>query len=70
LLRLDGLDEVRRVPGVDTLLVNRGPGDPLDWRDGYDSRLYSVYGRADDHEAMWAARRRIKDTVVAEFDSG
>ncbi|HEY7049816.1 MAG TPA: ATP-grasp domain-containing protein [Jatrophihabitantaceae bacterium] len=69
-LRLDGLDEVRRVPGVDTLLINRRPGDAVDSREGYDARLYSVYGAADDHDAMWAARRRIKEIVVAEFAFG
>lgn len=69
-LRLDGLDQVGRVSGVDTLLINRRPGDPVDWRDGYDARLYSVYGAADDHDAMWAARQRIKEIVVAEFAFG
>lgn len=67
IVRLDHLDEVRRVPGVDTLLINRQAGDPVDWREGYDSRLYSVYGAADDHEAMWASRRRVKEIVTAEF---
>jgi len=66
-LRLDHLDEVRRIPGVDTLIVDRQAGDTVDWRQGWDGRLYAVYGVADDHDAMWAARRRVDETVDAEF---
>jgi biotin carboxylase len=65
--RLDHLDEVGRIPGVEALLVNRQAGDPVDWRDGYDGRLYSIYGVADDHAEMWAARRRVLQTVAVEF---
>ena len=56
-----------RIPGVETLLVNRQAGDTVDWRDGYDGRFYSVYGAADDHAGMWAARRRVRQTVAMEF---
>jgi len=67
LTRLDNLDAVRRVPGVQALFVNRQAGDALSWRAGWSSRLYTVYGVADDHEGMWRARREIKEIVVAEF---
>jgi biotin carboxylase len=65
--RLDHLDEVGRIPGVEALLVNRQVGDTVDWRDGYDGRLYSIYGVADDHAGMWATRRRVRQTVAVEY---
>ena len=68
LARLDNMAEVRRIPGVHAMFVNKQAGDPLSWKAGWSSRLFTVYGAADDHAGMWAARRRVKDTVIAEFD--
>jgi hypothetical protein len=68
LLALDNLDSLRAIPGVSALLVNRAPGDPIDWREGYDGRIYTVYGSAPDHEAMWTARDEIKRSVKMTVD--
>jgi biotin carboxylase len=68
LVELKGLQELRQAPGIELIDVQRHPGDPVDWRDGYDGRLYLLYGVAEDHQAMWAARARIADAVLAVFE--
>jgi biotin carboxylase len=67
LTRFEHVEIVGRIPGVDSIDVNRTPGSAVDWRQGYDGRIYSVFGSADDHDAMWAARQRILDTLIVEF---
>lgn len=68
LVQLTGLQELRHTPGIEEINVHRQAGDPVDWRDGYDGRLYLLYGVADDHQAMWEARVRIADKVQAVFE--
>jgi predicted ATP-grasp superfamily ATP-dependent carboligase len=67
LVKLDGVDEVAASEGVVDLVVNKRPGDELDWRDGNAGFLIAVLGWAPDHEAMFAARRRISDTIDVEY---
>ena len=68
LVELTGVQELRHTPGIEEIAVNRHAGEPVDWRDGYDGRLYLLYGVADDHQAMWDARARIADKVHAVFE--
>ena len=67
LLKLDGIEEVSASEGVVDVVVNKRPGDELDWRDGNHGFLIAVLGWAPDHDAMFAARRRISDTVGVEY---
>lgn len=67
LSRLDHVEMVGQIPGVVSIDVNRTPGDEVDWREGYDGRIYTVFGSADDHAAMWTARQRVLDTLAVEF---
>ena len=64
---LDGLDRVRALDGVDTIFLNRQPGDSVDWRDGNHGYLYSVLGVAEDHDAMRGLHQTIGDTVDVDF---
>jgi biotin carboxylase len=65
--RLEGLDRVRALPGVDTIFLNRQPGDGVDWRDGNHGYLYSVLGVAEDHDAMRGLHHTIGDIVDVDF---
>lgn len=67
LYRLENLDAVSHLPGVSVVAANRHDGDPVSWREGYDGRLYWVYAVADDHDAMWAVRDRIHETVKVAY---
>ena len=68
LVRMDNLDQVSRLPGVAAVTAVRRPGDPVNWRDGYEARLFSVYGAADDHDQMWRVRDEIARLVRLEFE--
>ena len=66
--RIENLQEVRQIPGVVSLALNRQAGERVDWREGFASRVYSVYGAVDDHDELWKVRERIVHTVRLEFD--
>jgi len=68
LVALDGLDEVRRFPGMHEVLVNRRPGDSLgDSAQGTRGFIYSVHGKVDTHEELWAMIERVRDTVHVSY---
>ncbi len=59
-----GLDKVAAYPGVDSVSLNRRPGDEVDWRLGSHEYIYAVLGRAPDHDAV----RAMRDFVEAEVE--
>ncbi len=67
LVKLDGIEEVAASEGVVDVVVNKRPGDELDWRDGNAGFLIAVLGWAPDHDAMFAARRRIGDAIDVDY---
>ena len=67
LLRLEGVAELAASDGVVDVVVNKRPSDELDWRAGNHGYVVAVLGWAADHEAMFAARRRITDTIDVEY---
>jgi hypothetical protein len=67
LIASDGTERVSQIDGVETISINRTPGAAVDWRQGFESRLFLVYGVADTHEGMWHIRRQIDETVHARF---
>jgi biotin carboxylase len=68
LLALSGLDEVADLPGVDSVVLNRRNGDPLDWRDGGQGHLYSVFGTVANHENLRDVQAAIERTAIVTFD--
>ena len=68
LLRLDNVDQVGRLPGVDAVVINRRPGDRLDWREGWDGHILMVFGFADNHAGMWQTRQRISEVIQLEYE--
>lgn len=58
-----GLDDLRVMPGVHEVVLNRGPGHPVDWRDGNHGHVYSVLGTAEDHDGLRAAIDRVAQLV-------
>ncbi|HEY6624047.1 MAG TPA: hypothetical protein VIX85_09465 [Acidimicrobiales bacterium] len=65
---MSGQDDLSRVPGVDAVTINRGPGDAVDWRRGFGQMVYSVYGTADDYDEVDSAVRRIDAAVSISYD--
>ncbi|MGA0567150.1 ATP-grasp domain-containing protein [Rathayibacter sp. KR2-224] len=58
-----GLDDLRVMPGVQEVVLNRGPGHAVDWRDGNHGHVYSVLGTAGDHDGLRAAIGRVTELV-------
>jgi biotin carboxylase len=57
---LEGVDELRHVPGVDEVVLRRGPGQTIDWREGNHGHVLSVFGTTDDHDGL----RWVNDQVA------
>jgi biotin carboxylase len=52
-----GLDRLRALAGVDEVILNRGPGQSVDWRAGNHGHVFSVRGAAPDHETVRSLER-------------
>ncbi|WP_344487238.1 hypothetical protein [Glycomyces endophyticus] len=67
--RLDGIDDLLRVPGVTHVDVRAEAGRVLDWRKGTQECLAVVYGTAPDHRALARTVRRIAAAVRPRYAS-
>jgi biotin carboxylase len=56
---LEGIDELRDLAGVEEVVLRRGPGQAIDWREGNHGYVLSVFGTTDDHDGL----RRVHDQV-------
>ncbi len=52
IIAVEGLDELRAMDGVQEVILNRGPGQSVDWREGNHGYVFSVFGTAADHEGV------------------
>ena len=58
-----GLDDLRQVPGVREVTLNRGPGSDVSWRFGNHGHVFSVLGTAGDHDELRRLAARIPRLV-------
>jgi hypothetical protein len=49
---ITGLEELKHLPGVDHVIVNRGAGEAVDWRQGYRDFVVQVYGSGGSYEEV------------------
>ncbi|HTD08000.1 MAG TPA: ATP-grasp domain-containing protein [Solirubrobacteraceae bacterium] len=49
---VQGLDELRVRPGVEEVVLNRGPGRSVDWRAGNHGHVFSVRGSVASHQQL------------------
>ena len=68
LLRLDNVEAIRRLDGVDSVAVHVQPGDSLDWRTGTLGHVYSFTGTTQTVDELWFVQRRVKELVVVEYE--
>jgi len=65
---VEGLEKLRAMHGVQEVILNRGPGQTVDWREGNHGHVFSVFGTTVDHEGVrridLATRSVVK--IVAE----
>jgi biotin carboxylase len=57
---VDGLDALRAVEGVDEIVLVRGPGQRIDWREGSEAHVFHLMGTTRDLEEL----RRLIDATV------
>jgi ATP-grasp domain len=69
LVRLDNLDLVRQLPGVEDVIRGVHVGAELDWRVGTQGALFTVVGTTPDHVAMIETIRAVEATVRVEYES-
>jgi hypothetical protein len=65
---MSGHDQLKDLPGVAEVTVNRVPGDVVDWRLGLEEFVYSVYGAADSYRQVQEMCDRIDRAVPVEYE--
>lgn len=63
IVAVEGLDGLREDPSVQELILSRGPGQSVDWREGNHGHVFSVRGFVADHAALGNVARRIHAEV-------
>jgi hypothetical protein len=53
---------------VQTVFVNRSPGDPVDWREGGGHFVYSVAGVSGDYDELLEINRFLHEEVSIVYD--
>jgi biotin carboxylase len=66
--QVDGLDGLRAQPGVQEVLLNRGPGQSVDWRSGNHGHVFSVRGTVGDYESLRSLERHATVEVKIHGD--
>lgn len=67
-LGVQGLDTAANLPGVEQLKLNRGPGQPVDWRRGYREFVFFAEGTVGDLEELRTLDRRIRQKVSVAYE--
>jgi D-alanine-D-alanine ligase-like ATP-grasp enzyme len=57
---VEGLPALREVDGVDEIVLVRGPGQRIDWREGSEAHVFHLTGTTRDHDEL----RRLIDATV------
>jgi len=57
---VDGLSKLRELDGVDEIVLVRGPGQRIDWREGSEAHVFHLTGTTSDHDEL---RRLIAATT-------
>jgi biotin carboxylase len=68
LARIDGLDAVDALPGVEQIAFRVQVGDPVDWHAGSNGYVASIRGWAVDREALRDTRAQILETLQLGYD--
>ena len=61
---VDGLEQLGRDQCVTESILNRGPGQAVDWREGNHGHVFSIRGTASDHDELEEIDRRVHCEVV------
>jgi biotin carboxylase len=65
---VDGLEQLRALPGVEEVTLNRGPGRAVNWRSGNHGHVFSVRGSAPNHEMLRSIEQYATTEVQIQGD--
>jgi biotin carboxylase len=68
LISIDGLEQLKALPGVESLFLHHPPGTVLDARHGTRSYLFAVVGSAADYAGVLAVDEFLHTGVTVEYD--
>jgi biotin carboxylase len=60
---VEGLEAVRAHRGVEEVVLRRGPGTKVDWREGNHGHVASVFGTAADHDELREVYEFVIETI-------
>jgi biotin carboxylase len=67
-IRIDGLEELRLRPGVESVRLHRPPGTEIDPSEGTRSYLFAVVGKAQDVQALLATDEYLRTEIETEYE--
>ena len=65
---IEGIDRLSALPEVNSVFVNRGPGDEIDSLDGTRDYVYSVFGASPDYDGVLEIDRFLHEEVVITYE--
>jgi biotin carboxylase len=65
---VDGIEELKRFPGVESVRLHRPPGTEIDAREGTRSYLFAVVGAAADTDGLLAVDDFLRTGITATYD--
>jgi biotin carboxylase len=65
---IEGLDRLAERPGVNTVFLNRAPGDPVDWREGTGHYVYEATGVSADYDGLLEMNRFLHEEVSIVYE--
>jgi biotin carboxylase len=68
-IRLEGLEELRARPGVESVRLHRPPGTEIDPSEGTRSYLFAVVGKAQDLGQLLVTDEFLRTGIEAEYES-
>ncbi len=68
LISIEGIDALRRLPGVESVVIHHNPGAELDAAHGTRTYLFAVVGHAADHAGVAAMHERMGREIVAVYE--
>lgn len=68
IVRVDGLEQAAKLPGVDVITPNKGAGQLVDWREGFAEFVFSAEGTVADYDALRQLSRRLRQEVAVIYE--
>ncbi|HEY5454046.1 MAG TPA: ATP-grasp domain-containing protein [Acidothermaceae bacterium] len=66
---IDGVKDISQLPGVDSVSLDRHPGDTVDWHAGTASQVVTVRGRVADHKTLAQVINSIDQLLRIDYES-